>query len=98
MAALAALPAWVMPAAAGLAAGAAISGAGKKPSTPAGVTEAQQRAEARAEAQTREEAAQIAARNRARRTGGLRLLMAPGRLGMNTRLGSQGDTFGVKMD
>jgi len=82
----------------GLAAGAAISGAGKKPSTPAGVTEAQQRAEALAEAQTREEAAQIAARNRARRTGGLRLLMAPGRLGTNTRLGSQGDTFGVKMD
>jgi hypothetical protein len=75
-----------------------LSKASKAPATPSAVTETQQRAEARAEAQTREEAAQIAARNRARRTGGLRLLMAPGRLGMNTRLGSQGDTFGVKMD
>lgn len=79
MAQLAALPAWVMPAAAGLAAGAAISGAGRKPSTPAGVTEAQQRAEARADAQTREEAARMAARTRARRTGGLRLLLSPSR-------------------
>lgn len=80
MAALAALPAWVLPAAAGVAAGSAISNMGKKtPSAPAGVSEAQQRAEARADAQTREETARMAARRRARRTGGLRLLMSPAR-------------------
>lgn len=100
MAPLAALPAWVLPAAAG-AAGAAVVNkamAPKAPSTPAAVTETQQRAEARAEAQTREEAARLAARRRASRAGGLRLLMAPGRLGMNTRTGTQSDTFGVKVE
>ena len=81
MAALAALPAWVMPAAAGLAVGglAAKAMAPSAPSAPAGVSEAQQRAEARADAQTREETARMAARRRARRTGGLRLLMSPQR-------------------
>lgn len=77
---------------------AALAGLMRKPSKPTGVSEVQQRAEARAEAQTREEAARLAARTRARRTGGLRLLMAPGRLGMNTLTGAQSDTLGVKME
>jgi len=81
MAALAALPAWVMPAVAGATAATVVGKAmaPKAPSAPAGVSEAQQRAEARADAQTREETARMAARRRARRTGGLRLLMSPER-------------------
>ena len=98
MAALAALPAWVMPAAAGLAVGGLAAKAASKPSAPsapAGVSEAQERAEARATAQTREETARMAARRRARRTGGLRLLMSEARqegpqVGMRTTLGPGG--------
>jgi len=55
---------------------------GSAPSAPAPspqVTAAQERAEARAEAQTREDVSRMAARRRARRTGGLRLLMSPAR-------------------
>jgi len=97
MAALAALPAWVLPAAAGAIGGTVLSKAmaPKTPSAPAGVSEAQQRAEARADAQTREETARMAARRRARRTGGLRLLMSQARqegpqVGMRTTLGPGG--------
>lgn len=98
MAALAALPAWVAPAAIGAVTGGAISQASRKKSSSSAepaIDETQQRAEARAEAQTREEAARMAARGRARRSGGLRLLMSPARqegpqAGTRTTLGPGG--------
>lgn len=67
----------------------------RAPSVPADVKEAQERAEVRAEAQERDEAARMASRRRARRTGGLRLLMSPERqegpqAGTRTTLGPGG--------
>lgn len=90
MAALAALPAWVLPTIASVAAPAligAVKGGRPKSATEGDKAEAaktsveqvQDRAESRAEAQTREETARLAARKRARRTGGMRLLMSPNR-------------------
>ena len=58
---------------------------------PATVSEAQERAETRAEVQTREEMARLSARRRARKTGGLRLLMSPFRQDMMV-VGQDGQT------
>jgi hypothetical protein len=44
---------------------------------PVAISATQTKQEARAEAQTREQTAQAAARRRAQRTGGIRLLMSP---------------------
>jgi hypothetical protein len=90
MAALAALPGWVLPTVGALSAPfllGAVKGSRAKSASEDKKTEAaktsveqvQDRAEERAEAQTREETARLAARKRARRTGGMRLLMSPNR-------------------
>lgn len=57
------------------------------------VTAAQERAEQRAEASERDEMARASARRRTMRTGGLRLLFSPARMGegqYRTTLGSSG--------
>ena len=60
-----------------------MSGLFKRPKAPKPdpkMIEAQERAEARAEAAERELQEQISARKRARRTGGLRMLLSPTRV------------------